>query len=99
MGSEKACDYAVSFPAFPFFPMGYNDSRSGYATVISLWRVFVPSERVWDRTVRELPAMLKPEKESFYRPRVTNKTGHQVDLVQWELTVDESQLPFSYPDW
>jgi hypothetical protein len=79
--------------------MGYNDSKSGYALVTSLWRVFVPSERAWDRTVRELPAMLKPEKENFYRPRVTNKTGHQVDLVQWELTMGEGQLPFSYPDW
>jgi hypothetical protein len=66
---------------------------------MGLWRVFVPSQRAWDRTVRELPAMLEPEQTSFYRPRVANKTGHQIDLMQWSLTMGEDELPFSYPDW
>jgi hypothetical protein len=79
--------------------MNYNASRSDYAMTIGLWRVFVPSERAWGRTVKELPAMLEPERTSFYRPRVANKTGHQVDLMQWSLTMGEDQLPFSYPDW
>jgi hypothetical protein len=79
--------------------MGYNDSKSGYALVTSLWRVFVPSERAWDRTVRELPGMLEPEKQSFYRPHAGHRSGHQIDLMHWELTMGENELPFSYPDW
>jgi hypothetical protein len=79
--------------------MDYNASKSDYALTIGLWRVFVPSERAWDRTVRELPGMLEPEKQSFYRPRVTQKTGHQIDLMHWSLTMGEDELPFSYPDW
>jgi hypothetical protein len=43
--------------------------------------------------------MLEPEKQSFYRPRVTQKTGHQIDLMHWQLTMGEDELPFSYPDW
>jgi hypothetical protein len=46
-----------------------------------------------------LPGMLEREKTSFYRPRVANKTGHQIDLMHWELTMGEDELPFSYPDW
>jgi hypothetical protein len=49
--------------------------------------------------VRELPGLLEPEKTSFYRPRVANKTGHQIDLMHWQLTMGEEELPFSYPDW
>ena len=79
--------------------MDYNASRSDIALTMGLWRVFVPSQRAWDRTVRELPAMLEPEQTSFYRPRVANKTGHQIDLMQWSLTMGEDELPFSYPDW
>jgi len=79
--------------------MNYNASKSGYALVTSLWRVFVPSERAWDRTVRELPGMLEPEKQSFYRPHAGHRSGHQVDLMHWELTMGENELPFSYPDW
>jgi hypothetical protein len=79
--------------------MNYNASKSGYALVTSLWRVFVPSERAWDRTVRELPGMLEPEKQSFYRPHAGHRSGHQIDLMHWELTMGENELPFSYPDW
>jgi hypothetical protein len=79
--------------------MNYNASRSDFALTMGLWRVFVPSQRAWDRTVRELPAMLEREQTSFYRPRVANKTGHQIDLMQWSLTMGEDELPFSYPDW
>jgi hypothetical protein len=45
--------------------MNYNASRSDFALTMGLWRVFVPSERAWDRTVRELPAMLEREQTSF----------------------------------
>jgi hypothetical protein len=79
--------------------MGYNDSRTGYVTVVSQWRVFVPSERVWNRTVRELPGMLKPPKESFYRPRVAAHTGHQIDLLDWHLTMEDKEPVCCYPDW
>jgi hypothetical protein len=30
---------------------------------------------------------------------VTQKTGHQIDLMHWQLTMGEDELPFSYPDW
>lgn len=79
--------------------MGYNDSRSGYATVTSIWRVFVPSERVWNLTLRDLPEMLKPPRECIYRPRVGNRAGHQIDLMHWHLSIEEDSPLTCYPDW
>jgi hypothetical protein len=79
--------------------MGYNDSRTGYAMVTSIWRVFVPSERAWNRTIKELPALLKPPRESLYRPRVAGQTGHQIDLMHWHLSSAEGPAPSCYPDW
>lgn len=79
--------------------MDYNASKSDYALTIGLWRVFVSSERGWNRAVRDLPSMLKPEKQSFYCPRGGHRTGHQIDLMHWQLTMGEDELPFSYPDW
>jgi hypothetical protein len=79
--------------------MGYNNSRTGYATVVSFWRVFVSSERAWPRTIRDLPAMVKPPKEQFYRPRVAAHSGHQIDLLDWHLSLDETPPACCYPDW
>jgi hypothetical protein len=80
--------------------MAYTDSRCDYVQVTELWRVYVPSERSWDKAVRELEKTIKPTKTSFYRPGVlARQQGHQMDLMSWELTKGENQLPCSYPDW
>jgi hypothetical protein len=79
--------------------MDYNASKSDYALVTGLWRVFVPSERGWNKAVQKLPGLLKPAKESFYSPHAVHRTGYQLDLMHWQLTVGEDELPFCYPDW
>jgi hypothetical protein len=79
--------------------MDYKASRTEYVLTMGWWRVFVPSERGWNLAVRNLPSMLKPEKAIFYKPRDRNGIGHQIDLMQWGLTMGEDELPFSYPDW
>lgn len=79
--------------------MGYKDSRCDYVEVVQLWRVYVPSERAWNKTIRELPGMIQPQKQHFYQPRVASRIGHQIDLLHSQLTVGEDQLSSSYPDW
>lgn len=80
--------------------MAYTDSRCDYVQVTELWRVYVPSERSWDKAVRELEKSIKPVKTNFYRPGVlARQQGYQMDLMSRELTKGEDQLPCSYPDW
>lgn len=80
--------------------MAYTDSRCDLVEVREQWRVYVPSERSWNKAVNELEKAIKPEKTSFYQPGAyTGKQGHQMSLISWELTRGEDQLPFSYPDW
>jgi hypothetical protein len=80
--------------------MAYTDSRCDFVEVTELWRVYVPSERSWNKAVRELEKAIKPEKTSFYRSGLLARNhGHQMDLMNWQLTKGEDQLPCSYPDW
>jgi hypothetical protein len=80
--------------------MAYTDSRCDLVEVREQWRVYVPSERSWDKAVRELEKAIRPERTIYYQPGTyTGKQGHQMTLMSWELTKGEDQLPFSYPDW
>jgi hypothetical protein len=80
--------------------MAYTDSRCDLVEVREQWRVYVPSERSWDKAVKELEKAIRPEKTSYYQPGAyTGKQGHQMTLMSWELTKGEDQLPCSYPDW
>lgn len=80
--------------------MSYKDSRCDYIESTSLWRIYVSSERSWNRAADELTKIIKPEKESFYEPRnCRGNNGYQASLVSWQLTKGENQLSSSYPDW
>lgn len=80
--------------------MAYTDSRCDLVEVREQWRVYVPSERSWNKVVGWLEQMIRPEKTSFYKPgMLARQQGYQMDLMSWELTKGEDQLPCSYPDW
>lgn len=80
--------------------MAYTDSRCDLVEVREQWRVYVPSERSWDKAVRELEKAIRPERTSFCLAKAyTGRQSYQMDLMSWELTKGEDQLPCSYPDW
>lgn len=80
--------------------MSYKDSRCDYIETTSLWRVYVPSERSWNRAVNALVKIIKPEKTSFHEHRnCRGHNGYQAALVHWQLTKGEDHLSSSYPDW
>jgi hypothetical protein len=79
--------------------MAYTDSRCDYVEVRELWRVYVPSERSWNKAVRELETKIRPVTEHYYQTSFPRKSGHQIDLMHWQLTAGEDQLQSHYPDW